>query len=59
MTTPNEPSLVITAKLAQEILNYIVKQPFAEVFQLVQQLQALPKLEPSNAPENQQDLKET
>lgn len=37
------PQLVISAKLAQDILNYLVKQPFGEVFQFINQIQTLPK----------------
>ena len=38
---------IISQELAQALLNYIVTKPYAEVFQLVQQLQALkPEKEP-------------
>jgi hypothetical protein len=36
--------LIIEQELAQVILNYIATKPYAEVFQLIVQLQQLPQL---------------
>ncbi len=44
---------VISQELAQALLNYIVTKPYAEVFQFVQQLQALkPEKEPQEKKED-------
>ena len=35
----------IKAELAQAVLNYLATRPYAEVFQLISQLQSLEKIE--------------
>lgn len=37
----NDQKFIIDAKVATEILNYLVNKPYIEVFQLVQGLQAI------------------
>ncbi len=38
-------NLIITQELAQKILNYLTEKPFKEVFQLVNELSQLKKVE--------------
>lgn len=42
--------LLIDEKLAQEILVYLGRRPYVEVFQLVQRLQALDEAAPPDPP---------
>lgn len=38
-------NFIISQELAQELLNYLVTKPFQEVFQLIQKLQQLHRVE--------------
>jgi len=42
-------SYVISQELAQALLNYLAQRPYAEVFELVAALQALPEAEEDTA----------
>ena len=47
MTTEEPKNLIIPLETAQELLNYLIEQPYGEVVNLVQSLRAL-KLVPEN-----------